>query len=85
MRFTCGAGGVFDWVGALEGGVHQEFIVPQVLHLQSSAALRSRVTKSLTSLKGHSSVDGGPSSSPIPCSSWNLVPSESPVSKWPRA
>ena len=39
MRFTCGAGGVFDWVGALEGGVHQELIVPQILHLQTRAAL----------------------------------------------
>lgn len=31
---TCGARGVFDGVGALEGGVHQVLVVAQIFHLQ---------------------------------------------------
>ena len=39
LRVTCGAGGVLHGVGTLEGRVHQELIIPQVVHLHASKAL----------------------------------------------
>ena len=46
---TCGARGVLNWIGTLEGRVHQVFSIPQVLHLHTSMQpLCSRLHKTST-------------------------------------